>query len=592
MAQYIFVKTRQSVKSSKILQELEQVCSLLTPTVIKEESRDTVEVWPEDSGSFYAIQNSESVAKPEQGALIIGWLQQSDSNRSGVCNSEADGSYAVIKNTEDEVSFFSDQFGSRTLWYYCDESTLIVSTSQRAVVALKGTFHLNEETLAWYLSSGCQGPFISWDKDIKQVLPHLEYSLNVAEWYVDSKQKPGMELPLSGSTKMSDYLELYQRQVTTSLDQIINSYPKDQVLLPLSGGLDSRLLLALSKNAGLDDKLTLVNWGTPNQENIFDDKIAAQRVANFYGKEILDMSLPAKIDAYDQVLDRFVEANEGRIDHFNAFADGFKMWDEFFQRGYRMIIRGDIPFPGGIYLDEFQIRSLMGLELFSDYSNINDFDVKEYSELQNRYLIKRLEGESLIRWRDRSGVEFRAPIAHAAFSHQISAFTENRAPMINWTLFKLYMGLPDKEKGDKLHIKKLWKKHDRSGVSSKAADSLRSLNSYFESKQGRDYLLGKLALLEESKYLSSNLIKSVQEHFSKQEFSSSNQQHTAVSKKAAVSKKVRAWLSGSLPALLKAYLKSKQVNKLSATTIAYRIVLAEKIITMYESDAKQIRESD
>ncbi|TXD97815.1 hypothetical protein ES754_02265 [Psychrobacter frigidicola] len=592
MANYIFIKARQEVKSSKMLQELEQVCSLLTPVAIKGKSQDTVEVWPDDSGSFYAIQNSESVAKPEQGALIIGWLHQSDSNKSGACNSEADGSYAVIKNTENGISFFSDQFGSRTLWYYFDDTKIIVSTSQRAVVTLKGSFRLNEETLAWYLSSGSQGPFISWDQDIKQVLPNLEYKLDVTDWYLDSKQKPGMDIPPSGSTKMSDYLDLYQNQVTESLDQIINEYPEGQVLMPLSGGLDSRLLLALSNNADLDDKLSLVNWGVLNQKGIFDDKVAAQRVANFYKKNLLDMSLPTEISAYDQVLDHFSEASEGRIDHFNAFTDGFKMWDEFFQRGYRMIIRGDIPFPAGLCLDEFQVRTMMGLELFSDYSNMNDFNVKEYSEPQKEYLTKRLEGESLIRWRDRTLTDIRVPIVMAAYSHQISAFAENRTPMMSWSLFKLYMGLPDKEKGDKLHIKMLWQKYDRSGVPSHAVGSLRSMDSYFNNKEGKKYLLDKLALLIEGKYLSSSLVDSVHEILSKQEFSSLEQQHTAVSKKALVSQKIQTLLSNHLPALPKAYLKSKRSKKLSVITIAYRIVLAEKIITMYGTDARQIKESE
>lgn len=592
MANYIFIKTRQALESSKMLQELEQVCSLLTPVAIKGKSQDTVEVWPDDLSSFYAIQNSDSVAKPEQGALIIGWLHQSDSNKSGACNSEADGSYAIIKNTENEISFFSDQFGSRTLWYYFDDTKIIVSTSQRAVVALKGSFSFNEETLAWYLSSGSQGPFISWDQDIKQVLPNLEYKLDIIDWYLDSKQKPGMDIPPSGSTKMSDYLNLYQNQVSESLNQIIHEYPKDQVLMPLSGGLDSRLLLALSNNADLDDELTLVNWGVPKQKGVFDDKVAAQRVARFYKKNLLDMSLPNVIDNFDQVLSCFAEASEGRIDHFNAYVDGFKMWDEFFQRGYRMIVRGDIPFTEGLDINSTQARAHQGLDLLLDYENTTDFSVKQYIEAQNEYAINRLDGESLIRWRDRLYSSWRLPIVISAFSDLISGFTENRSPMMNWSLFKLYMGLPDKDKGEKLHIKKLWQKYDHSGVSHHAVGSLCSTDSYFNNKQGQKYLLDKLALLIEDKHLSSSLVKSVHEVLSKQEFSSLEKPYAAVPKKALISQKIQTLLSNHLPALPKAYLKSKRSKRLSVITIAYRIVLAEKIITMYETDARKIKESE
>lgn len=55
----------------------------------------------------------------------------------------ADGSYAVIKNNKEQVLFFCDQFDWRTLWYYYNENRLIISTSQRAVVAMKGCFNLN-----------------------------------------------------------------------------------------------------------------------------------------------------------------------------------------------------------------------------------------------------------------------------------------------------------------------------------------------------------------------------------------------------------------------------------------------------------------
>jgi hypothetical protein len=48
---------------------------------------------------------------------------------------------------------------------------------------------------------------------------------------------------------------------------------------------------------------------------------------------------------------------------------------------------------------------------------------------------------------------------------------------------------------------------------------------------------------------------------------------------------VKRLLSDYLPATPKAYLKSKSSQRISATTLAYRIVMIDKIISMYESDA-------
>lgn len=590
MAQCLFVKSRNSVEPAQISQKLEQVCSLLTPEAILEKSQNIVKVWPDDQNSFYAIQNSENAAEPEKDTLVIGWIQPSD--ESEIYSSEADGSYAVIKNNEDEVSFFTDQFGSRALWYYFDKDLLIVSTSQRAIVAFNGNFKLNEEALAWYLSSGCQGPFISWDKDIKQVLPNLEYKLEVNDWSLDSRQKLGMDLPVSGSVKMNDYLDLYQSEVTESLNKIINKYPKGQVLMPLSGGLDSRSLLALTHKAGLDDKVTLVNWGSPKQDGVFDDKAAAKRIATFYGKDLLDMSLPADIKSYDQVFDRYAEECEGRIEHINAFTDGFKVWEDLFLQGYRVVVRGDIPVTEGLDQNDIQMRERIGLTLFEDYANIKEFPVRKYIKLQNDFGSKRLKGESLIRWRDRLFATYTMPIQVSAFSHQISGFAENRAPMLNWSLFRQYIGLADKEKGSKLHMQKLWERNDETGVSRYATGSLDELSELFKCKRGNQYLLEKLAAYEERELFSSELIMAVQDKLNEQTYSTNKSLPKRVLSKAKPILTVAySQLNDNIPLLLKSYIRSKRTKNLSASTIGYRMVLAEKIITMYESDANSIEEN-
>lgn len=593
MAQYIFVRTREPINSATTLQELERVCHLLTPTAIQGKSQNTMSAWPEVSDSFYAIQNSDAVAQPEQGALVIGWMQQADPHKSDVCDSEADGSYAVIKNIEDSVSFFSDQFGSRTLWYYFDQDRLIVSTSQRAVVALKGAFELNEEVLAWYLSSGCQGPFLSWDKDIHYVLPDLEYSLNVDDWDISFKDKPGMDLPPSGTVKMQDYLDLYQRQITESVKTVINAYPQGQLLMPLSGGLDSRVLLALTKNAGLEHKVTLVNWGAPQPKGIFDDKVAAHRVAKFYGKELLDIYLPAEVDSHDQILDRYVAESEGLLDEVNAYTDGFKAWEEFFLQGYRAVIRGDVDVTEGLDLNDIRTRLHVGVMLFTDYTNAGEFPLEKFIKLQNNYDIKPLQNESAIRHRDRLFTSLCLPIRVAPYPAQISAYIETKAPMLNWSLFKLYMGLSDKDKGNKLHIQKTWEKNDKSGVSRYAVGSLNGLDEIFENQLGNQYLLDSLAASNKKDLFSAELISSLQAKLAEKKYPSSTAQPPkALAKFKPALTAAREFITDNLPLLIKAYLQTKRANTISATTIAYRVVLAEKVIAMYESDAQLIKGSD
>lgn len=584
MAHYIFVKTRHREEKTEVLEKLERVCHLLTPTAILEQSENVFSMWPNDSNGFYAIQNSENVKKVEQNTLVVGWVRQGDDTYTDY-SVEADGSYAIVKNNEEETSFFTDQFGSRALWYYCDQEQLIISTSQRAIVALKGDFSFNEKALAWYLSSGCQGPFICWDKDINQVLPNLEYKLETVNWSIKSLQKPGMDLPKSGTIKMSDYLDTYKEQVIKSLKQIINEYPKGQVLMPLSGGLDSRSILALSMQAGLGNETTLVNWGEPTPEGVFDDKTAAIRVADYYDKVLLDKYLPVEIDSYDYILDRYAEECEGRIDHLSSFTDGYQMWGDFFSQGYRMIVRGDIPVTEGLDINAVQARTRNGLSLFKDYANVDEFPVRRYIKLQSDYGSDRYQGESLIRWRDRLFAHWTMPMQVSAFSHQVSSFTENRAPMLTWSLFKLYMALPDKEKGNKMHMQKLWEQNDKTGISRYAVRSLRAIVELFDNEQCNQYLLDKLATYEQESIFSSELIMAVRDKLTEK-----NHYKKSLKSKPIILP-VYEWLTDNMPLVMKSYIRSKRTNKLSASVLGYRIVLAEKIITMYKSDAKYIMES-
>lgn len=605
MAHYIFVKTRQSIDAAVMLGRLTQVCDLLTPKSLKadadnyQRSQNSVSRWPDDQSAFYAIQNSAPTFELRSNRLLIGWMQSlQDDKEYGL---EADGSYAVIHNIPQKTTFFSDQFGSRTLWYCVDEDSLILSTSQRAVVALKGSFDKNDEALAWYLSAGCQGAFLSWDTQVQQVLPQLKYGLDVEDWRLDITPKPDRDLPLSGSTKWEEYLTRFNAQVSATLVDMIDIEAKTQTLLPISGGYDSRLLLALSKKLNLINHLTLVNWGVAHQSNVLDDKAAAKHIAKFYEKTLLDKSLPAQAIDHEEVLTRFVHQSEGRIDHFNAFTDGFTMWDEFYQQGYRTIIRGDIPYPTGLCLNERQMREKVGMARFTDFDNRSDFAVEKFIDLQNQYppMVQRLKNESLIRWRDRIFATIRVPTVFAAFSQQISSYIDNQNPMMSWSLYQLYMGLPDKQKGNKRHIKALWRRHDRSHVATNAKSALRSMDSYFDTEHGRAYLLNKLSTMHsnsnhikdgnDNSHLSSKLMASVYSALNKQTLDYSNHK-PRVSFKSTVAQKAKDWLSNHLPAFSKAYLKSKQANTLSATTLAYRLVMADKIITMYESDAIHLKE--
>lgn len=577
MAQYVFVKTRNN---SDMLEKLEYVCKLLTPNEIERTSDNFIGKWCGISNSYYAIQNSKGVDLKNNGTLLIGWVDNINNIYKDTSN--VNGSYAVIKNVKNKLTFFCDQFGSRTLWYYIDNENFIISTSQRAIVALKNSFHLNKECIAWYLSSGCQGPFISWDKDIVQVLPNLQYYFDDETWSISSVKKDDFLLPNSNTTKKKEFISFFEEKLEKSIFNIIGKNNGEKKILPISGGLDSRLLLGVCSNLKLIDNLDIINWGVEN--NLFDDKSAAIAISKFYNKKLLNVYLPQKIQNFDFVINNFVAQSEGRIDHFNAFTDGFNLWSNLNKCGYRDIIRGDIPYPTGLHLNDKRARQKIGLERLSDYTNFNHSELSIYKNLQTECNLSRHSDESLIRWRDRLYATWRVPIILSGFTQLISAYVENRTPMMDWELFKKYMGLPDKYKGNKLHIRELWEKYDNSIVSDSAVPSLIHMTNYFDTKEGRKYLIQELENLTNTELLGKNFIREVCNKLTTHK--------TTEKAKVSLITKFKLLLAKKLPPYIKYYLKSKQPMSLSYITVAYRLILVDKIINLYISDSNSMKKGE
>jgi len=281
------------------------------------------------------------------------------------------------------------------------------------------------------------------------------------------------------------------------------------------------------------------------------------------------------------MLDLFVEASEGRIDQFNAYTDGFSMWEKFVRGGYRYVLRGDIPFTEGIDVDDASARAHIGLQVFADYDNADELRLNGLTAFQRRFNIARHTGESLIRWRDRLYVEWRIPMVISAFSDIIGRYVENRCPMMSWSLYQQYMALPDRAKGNKKHIAALWKLYDKSGVPSHAISSLAQPVTYFETPLGREYLNNKLSGLRGRYDFLEATIEAIATHLRRNQTLRPTQARGAGFKAS-----IRAWLSDRVPNTLKGHIKAARPRPLEPMVLAYRIVLIDKILHMYRRSAK------
>ena len=582
MAKYTFIRLRDGAATGEVGARLRAVCELLTPVDLEGECPHLIVEWPGCPHTYLAVQNAPARPPIADGKhLIIGRINEVGAEAGSTPSPTSDGSYAIIRTDPSGTSFYTDQFGSRTLWYYLDERMLVVSTSQRAVVRLKGCFKLNREALSWFLSSGCQGPFMSWDEDVKQAEPRYEYVFDSSRWLLHQREKEGMDLPAPSTERFDRYLHFYEDYSAAAFSGIATQEePARKLLLPLSGGLDSRLLWSLAQLRGIDDRVDLVNWGVPSDARLFDDKAAAKRIAAFYGERLLDAGLPAAPQDHDQVLDRFVEAGDSRVDHFNAYTDAFAMWTRFYRAGYRTVVRGDIPFTEGIDLDENAARAHIGLNAFSDYANLDDFDLTGLPDLQRSIGIQREKDESLIRWRDRLYVSWRVPMVISAFADLVNGYVETRSPMMSWRLYSRYSGLPDGKKGNKNHIRTLAKAHDRSGVPFHATPALLPLAAAFDGAARRAYLRTYLAEQCDREHFPESMTASVLAHIGTDVGHSTDGNPVTGFLGSAISQ-----LSDRMPGLVKGYLKARRPRRLAPMTLAHRVILADKAIKRYQAAA-------
>ena len=113
---------------------------------------------------------------------------------------------------------------------------LIVSTSQRAVVALLGGFELDRGAVSWLLSSGSLGPDCSWDSRVRRLPGDSRLILDRRTWRTTFEQRPAVFEPVARRPRR--HLGLLRDAVAWSCGAL--DIDTERWLLPLSGGLDSR----------------------------------------------------------------------------------------------------------------------------------------------------------------------------------------------------------------------------------------------------------------------------------------------------------------------------------------------------------------
>ena len=292
----------------------------------------------EDQGLVVAVVNPIPDLPTTAGAVCLGGLIGAGTEWGATGPRRPDGSFAVCRWDADRLELVTDNLASRAVWYVLDGDVFLASTSQRALVCLLGDLRFIDAAVAWLASSGTLGPDNAWDTRLKRVPAAAVLSLDRRAWTLECASEPFEPHP----TRLPDetHLQRWRDAILASCAELDVSL--DTWLLPLSGGLDSRTLLAALMQAGR--KPRCVTWGLRHSlDDPESDAVVARRLAAHYGVEHAFHATDPRDESARLLIDRFLVAGEGRSDQIAGYLDGLAIWKEFFEAGVSGVIRGDEP---------------------------------------------------------------------------------------------------------------------------------------------------------------------------------------------------------------------------------------------------------
>jgi hypothetical protein len=212
-------------------------------------------------------------------------------------------------------------------------------------------------------------------------------------------------------------------------------------ILPLSGGYDSRLLLAVLYEAG--HRPRTVTWGMArSRTQRGNDAFIARNLADHYGLTNDYLLTEMSKAAPEAVVDAFLSAHGGTTDALFPYLDGLEMWARFTAEGVDGIIRGDEGF-GTRRRPEGHHPPAQGLLLLKDFL---DLETAEWISDGRQVIpdeLQRGAEESLQTFGDRLIHGHFIPVTLASLNDVKAPFLEIANPMLAASVLAFVRQMPD-----------------------------------------------------------------------------------------------------------------------------------------------------
>ena len=391
--------------------------------------------WRQVDRGWAKVEILASGANTLQGetGVLSGAIRDPDRDWWRVGAPAPEGSYVLVRVDDDAVELHSDFACSRSLWYYADEERFIAATSQRAVVALLGSFQANEEALSWMLANGNIGFQNAWDRRIRLLRPNTRLRLSRALWQLEEQaatSEDAVEQDLSEPGQLMAHLGAVLKDMQLS---------PDRWALSLSGGVDCRAILGALPTG----QWTAISWGSRPTDEPGTDLYVARQLASRYGAthRVFPLKLAADVEA---MLNDFVEHGEGRTDKLAGYIDGFAVWRQLVESGVDGVIRGDELFGSNYVVSRALSWANMGLATFSDFATTSETRLLARIYPQRRPdELKRRRSETMSAWRNRLREQQEQPTILAALNQIRSQYVEMVNPLLCRSLVLAARGWSD-----------------------------------------------------------------------------------------------------------------------------------------------------
>lgn len=484
-----------------------------------------------------------------------------------------EGSYALFRVGEDKIEIASDYASSRTIWYYSDKDVFLASTSQRLIVSFLGNLEFNEKACGWFLSSGTLGPGLSWDTRIKMLPPRTSLFLDRKAWAISFERDDNYEFRVESDGFDKSYFERNLEQAVQSSISNLN-IQASQWTLALSGGMDSRGLLYYLPHENLNS----VTWGLRSSMKFpRSDASIAKRLADVTGIGHYYAETDYKKQSFPTVLDRFLSAGEGRIDHFGGYLDGLEIWGDLSGSG-RGVVRGYDAFGRKPPVTtEYQVRRTCNLAT-SQYAPDQLPDKFFISESEIPEHLNKKDGESLEDWRDRLWLQYRTPITTAALEDIKLAYVEIINPLLCKDVVRSVQDLP---KGLRTN-KKVWDSIISKmypSVPYACMDATQEVGEVLSQPDVKEYICDGLLGSEQIDFLTKPFADFLVDNYD------SNRN------KDALRQKLRTLIIAYMPRKVENLIRARiGPSPLSNQWLAIRCFMVSKIREMYTKDSKIAKE--